>query len=37
MNQNKFQPDKKLFTICIYALITTVVARVFDTSFLEIL
>ena len=29
MNQNKFQPDKKLFTICIYALITTVVAVFF--------
>ena len=29
MNQNKFQPDKKLFTLCIYALITTVVAVFF--------
>lgn len=29
MGQNKFQPDKRLFTICIYALITIIICTIF--------
>lgn len=28
-NQNKFQPDRKFFSICIYAIITTIICTVF--------
>lgn len=29
MEQNKFQPDKRIFSLCIYAIITTVICAVF--------